>query len=155
LTTFSFEFVYSLKQSIYTQLVIIRGQQDYNIYRHEVSDLWIGSGVTCEGRSWIQFPSQMFPVYFPRKRPTYFIKNTFSLENIIFTILKQNFFTRDLLHEKHIFMSPLKMPPPNKNIFYYFKIHFYFLKKIFSLPVLLPRLPVEIDFHWRFLVTRL
>jgi hypothetical protein len=31
LTTFSFEFFYSLKQSIYTQLIITCGQQNCNI----------------------------------------------------------------------------------------------------------------------------
>jgi hypothetical protein len=31
LTTFLFEFVYIFKQTIYTQIVVIRGQQNYNL----------------------------------------------------------------------------------------------------------------------------
>ena len=36
--TFLFEFVYSLKQAIYTQLVVIYGQKNYKLYIKHIID---------------------------------------------------------------------------------------------------------------------
>ena len=44
MTTFLFEFVYSLKQEIYTQLVVICGQQNYQLDTKHAID-----GVVAEG----------------------------------------------------------------------------------------------------------
>jgi hypothetical protein len=48
LTTFLFEFVYSLKQAIYTQLVVISGQQNYKLDTKHAIDGVVEDG-TREG----------------------------------------------------------------------------------------------------------
>jgi hypothetical protein len=48
LTTFLFEFVYGLKQAIYTQLVVICGQQNYKLDTKQVIGGMVEEG-TREG----------------------------------------------------------------------------------------------------------
>jgi hypothetical protein len=55
LTTFLFEFVYGLKQEIYTQLVVICGQKNYKLDTKHAIDGLVTEGTREGVRSAVQF----------------------------------------------------------------------------------------------------
>jgi hypothetical protein len=127
LTTVLFEFVYGLKQAIYTQLVVICGQQNYTLNtKHAIAGV-IDEG-TREDEVRGSIPSNC--------------------------VVHEKF--RDLrLRRRRTSGWAGREVSLIKIFFYYFKNLFYVSWKRFSLAVLLRRPIVKIDFHWWFSVTRL